>query len=122
MNIAIADCGVGILYSMAKGLERAGAKTEIVTEPRALLKAECIVLPGVGAFGAAIGALRPVLPELRFRISEGVPTLGICLGMQILFERSEESSGGGISALKGDVKRFRKGRSHQTGWDGGRFG
>ena len=122
MNIAIADYGVGNLYSIAKGLERAGAKTEIVTEPRALLKAECIVLPGVGAFGAAMDALRPVLPELRSRISEGVPTLGICLGMQILFERSEESSGEGISALKGDVKRFRKGRIPQMGWNDVRFG
>lgn len=121
MRATIVDYGVGNLYSIAKGLERAGARTELVSDPRALLKAECIVFPGVGAFGAAMDALRPVLPELRERISDGVPTLGICLGMQILFERSEESSGEGVSALRGEVKRLRAERVPQMGWNDVRF-
>jgi glutamine amidotransferase len=117
MRIAIADYGVGNLYSISKGLERAGAKTEVVSDMRRLLEADCIVFPGVGAFGAAMNALRPVLPKLRTRIAEGAPTLGICLGMQILFDRSEESAGQGLSVLSGDVKKLIAGRIPQMGWN-----
>ena len=117
MRISIADYGVGNLYSISKGLERAGAKTDIVPDMGGLLDAECIVFPGVGAFGAAMEALRPVLPKLSKRISGGIPTLGICLGMQILFERSEESKGSGLSVLKGDVRKLKAGRIPQMGWN-----
>jgi len=117
MKVAVADYGVGNLYSISKGLETAGAKTEIVTDMTALLDADCIVFPGVGAFGAAMDALRPVLPELRTRVAKGVPTLGICLGMQILFERSEESSGEGLSVLSGEVKKLTAPRIPQMGWN-----
>ncbi|HEX9908568.1 MAG TPA: imidazole glycerol phosphate synthase subunit HisH [Thermoplasmata archaeon] len=117
MKITIMDYGVGNLHSMAKGLEKAGARTEVVSDPMELLGAECVVFPGVGAFGAAMDSLRPVLPELRKRISGRMPTLGVCLGMQILFERSEESPGIGVSALKGEVRRLRKGRVPQMGWN-----
>ncbi|OGS41842.1 MAG: imidazole glycerol phosphate synthase, glutamine amidotransferase subunit, partial [Euryarchaeota archaeon RBG_16_62_10] len=75
------------------------------------------VFPGVGAFGAAMDMLRPVLPELRKAIEGGVPTLGVCLGMQILFERSEESPGEGVAVLKGEVRRLRQGRVPQMGWN-----
>jgi len=71
----------------------------------------------VGAFGAAIKVLRPVLPSLRERISQGIPTLGVCLGMQILFERSEESAGEGLGVLRGEVRRFKSGRVPQMGWN-----
>ena len=117
MEVAVADYGVGNLFSISKGLEAAGAKTRIVPDMVALLDADCIVLPGVGAFGAAMGALRPVLPKLRTRISSGVPTLGICLGMQLLFDRSEESSGAGLSVLSGEVRRLKIGRIPQMGWN-----
>jgi len=105
MKVVIADYGVGNLYSISKGLEKAGARTEIVSDMRELLEADCIVFPGVGAFGAAMDSLRPILSKLRTRIARGVPTLGICLGMQILFERSEESTGEGLSELTGEVKK-----------------
>lgn len=117
MRVAIADYGVGNLYSIAKGLERAGATTETVSDMRRLLDAECIVFPGVGAFGAAMDALRPVLAKLRQSIGNGTPALGICLGMQILFERSEESKGGGLSVLAGDVRRLKARRVPQMGWN-----
>ena len=117
MRVSIADYGVGNLYSISKGLERAGAKTDVVSDMSDLLDAECIVFPGVGAFGAAMDALRPVLSELSKRISEGVPTLGICLGMQILFERSEESRGAGVSVLQGDVRKLKAARIPQMGWN-----
>ncbi len=117
MRVSIMDYGVGNLHSIAKGLERAGAKVEIVTDPAALLEAESIVFPGVGAFGAAMGILRPTLPALRKRIEGGTPTLGVCLGMQILFEHSEESPGEGVAVLRGEVKRLRAGRIPQMGWN-----
>lgn len=117
MKVTIADYGVGNLYSISKGLERAGAKTEIVSDMRVLLDAECVVFPGVGAFGAAMDALRPVLPKLRDKLAEGIPTLGICLGMQILFDRSEESAGEGLSVLSGEVKKLRANRIPQMGWN-----
>lgn len=117
MRVTIMDYGVGNLHSISKGFERAGADVEIVADPRALLDAECIVFPGVGAFGAAMEILRPVLLDLQRRIAQGVPTFGVCLGMQILFEKSEESLGPGLGVIKGEVKRLRSGRIPQMGWN-----
>jgi len=118
MKIAVMDYGVGNLHSISKGLERAGATVDVVTNPSDLLQSDCIVFPGVGAFGAAMSVLTPVLPSLRKKIlEEGTPTLGICLGMQILFESSDESRGQGISALKGKVRRFQTDRIPQMGWN-----
>jgi len=118
MKIAVMDYGVGNLHSISKGLERAGGTVDVVSDPAQLLASECIVFPGVGAFGAAMAALNPILPELREKIlMRRTPTLGICLGMQILFERSEESRGEGISVLKGDVSKLRGPRIPQMGWN-----
>ena len=117
MKISIMDYGVGNLYSISKGLERAGANVQMVEVPEELLEAECIVFPGVGAFGAAMEVLRPVLPGLRKKVKDGTPTLGICLGMQILFEKSEESKGEGVAVIKGTVRRLRRGRIPQMGWN-----
>jgi len=117
MEVMIIDYGVGNLYSIAKGLERAGARVRVVSHPKSLLDAECIVFPGVGAFGAAMNALRPVLPSLRKHISKGTPALGICLGMQIMFEGSEESPGEGLGLFDGEVKRLKTGRIPEMGWN-----
>jgi glutamine amidotransferase len=117
MKITVMDYGVGNLHSISKGLERAGGEVEVVSEAATLLDSECIVFPGVGAFGAAMAALRPVLPSLRDKIArDATPTLGVCLGMQILFEGSEESPGEGLSVLKGDVSRLDGPRTPQMGW------
>jgi glutamine amidotransferase len=117
MRIRIMDYGVGNLHSISKGLERAGGQVEVVSDPASLIEAECIVFPGVGAFGAAMRKLAPVLPELRSALLGGVPALGVCLGMQILFERSEESSGEGVSVLKGGVRRLSAKRVPHMGWN-----
>jgi glutamine amidotransferase len=118
MKISVMDYGVGNLHSISKGLERAGGEVIVAADPARLLDSECIVFPGVGAFGAAMAALLPVLPPLRERIlTDRIPTLGICLGMQILFERSEESQGQGLAVLKGDVSRLRSERIPQMGWN-----
>ncbi len=117
MRVSLVDYGVGNLHSIAKGMERAGASVEIVSDASRLEGAECLVFPGVGAFGAAVGRLRPALPALRRAISSGTPVLGICLGMQVMFERSDESAGEGIGAFTGDVRRLRAERVPHMGWN-----
>ncbi len=117
MEISIVDYGVGNLFSIAKGFERAGANANVVSDPRQLLGAECIVFPGVGAFGAAMEVLRPVAKGLRDRILNGTPTLGVCLGMQIMFESSEESKGSGLGLFTGEVTRLAATRIPQMGWN-----
>jgi glutamine amidotransferase len=117
MRVSLVDYGVGNLHSITKGLERAGASVDMVCGPSGLEAAECLVFPGVGAFGAATERLRPALPTLRRKISSGTPVLGVCLGMQVLFERSEESAGEGIGAFKGDVRRLQADRVPHMGWN-----
>jgi glutamine amidotransferase len=117
MRVSIMDYGVGNLHSISKGIERAGAEVRVVSDPKDLLDSECIVFPGVGAFGAAMGTLRPVLPQLPESIASGVPTIGVCLGMQILFEKSEESPGRGVAVLKGEVVKLKGPRIPQMGWN-----
>lgn len=117
MRISIMDYGVGNLFSISKGLERAGADVQVVSDSKSLLEADCIVFPGVGAFGAAVEVLRPCIPALRDTIRNGTPTLGVCLGMQVLFERSEESTGEGLGILAGDVVRLKGERIPQMGWN-----
>ena len=117
MKITVVDYGVGNLHSISKGLERAGAAVQVSSSPGDISRAECIVFPGVGAFGAAMDVLRPDIAAVRSAIEGGVPALGICLGMQVLFERSDESPGEGLSVLKGSVCRLRAPRVPHMGWN-----
>ncbi len=75
-----------------------------------------MVLPGVGAFGVAAARLAPGLPSLRAALRAGQPCLGICLGMQLLFERSEEGEGEGLGVIAGDVTRLTGKRVPHMGW------
>jgi glutamine amidotransferase len=105
-RIAIVDYGMGNLRSVEKALARVGATPEIARDHDHIRAAAAIVLPGVGAFPKAMEAVRELgLDEvLRERLSAGVPTLGICLGMQLLFEASTELGGGeGLGVLRGEV-------------------
>ena len=117
MKITIVDYGIGNLHSIRKGIEKAGAKTEVVSDMGALDSAECIVFPGVGAFGEAMDKLAPAKEKLVQRLSEGMPALGICLGMQIFLDRSEESPQEGIGFVGGEVKKFDADRIPQMGWN-----
>lgn len=117
MKVSVMDYGVGNLHSVSKGLERAGASVEVVKDASSLEGAECVVFPGVGAFGAAMERLRPSVPGIRRAIDSGVPVLGVCVGMQILFERSEESEGEGLGVLSGSVKRLAAPRVPHMGWN-----
>lgn len=105
--IAILDYGVGNLYSLRRSLEALGLASVVTRDEAALRAAERIILPGVGAFGDAMEKLAAtgLVPVLLARAAAGVPLLGICLGMQLLFEKSYEyGEHQGLGLLPGQVK------------------
>lgn len=104
--IAILDYGVGNFKSLVNCFNRLGYAAEMTREPSIITRASLLVLPGVGRFETAVTALNAsgLLPTLEQRYAQGQPILGICLGMQLLFEGSEESPGyRGLGWLKGQV-------------------
>ena len=107
--IAIVDYEMGNLHSVCKGLEKAGATPKITDYSKDLERADAVVLPGVGAFDPAMRNLRNRGLEgpIKSVIASGKPFLGICLGLQILFESSEEGVERGLGIVQGKVKRFR---------------
>jgi imidazole glycerol-phosphate synthase subunit HisH len=120
--LVIVDYGVGNLRSVQKALERVGAEAVVSGDPGALEAARGVVLPGVGAFGDGMAQLRArglVEPVLR-HVEAGKPLLGICLGMQLLFEDSEEMGRhAGLDLLPGRVVRFPEGdlKVPHIGWN-----
>jgi imidazole glycerol phosphate synthase glutamine amidotransferase subunit len=105
----IVDYGAGNLRSVRNTLEAIGADYEVVNRPEAVERANRIILPGVGHFGQMIRSLDELglRQPLRERIESGIPFLGICVGLQCLFERSEESPDSvGLGILPGIVRRF----------------
>lgn len=117
MKVAIFDYGTGNLHSLAKAFENAGAEVVIESEPAQALNANALVLPGVGAFGAAAARLAAFAPSIRAALATGHPCLGVCLGMQLLFESSEEGEGAGIAALRGRVRKLQVRRAPHMGWN-----
>ncbi|MHB8585133.1 MAG: imidazole glycerol phosphate synthase subunit HisH [Thermoplasmatota archaeon] len=112
------DCGVGNLHSLRKALEKAGAHVTITTEGATIANADAIVLPGVGAFGAASEQLAPHRETILHALDQGKPLLGICLGMQLLFETSEESPGAqGLGYIRGVVEKLKAPKLPQIGWN-----
>jgi len=109
--IAIIDYGMGNLRSVQKGFERVGAAAEVTRDAERIEAAAGVVLPGVGAFGACMDNLRSfgLLEPVRRVIERGTPFLGICLGMQLLFEESEEFGPvRGLGVFKGRCVRFQQ--------------
>lgn len=107
--IGVVDYGAGNLHSVKKALDFLGLANKIVTKCPEILEVDKIIFPGVGAFGKAIQAIdeRNLRKPLLETIMSGKPFLGICLGMQLLFESSAESPGAhGLGILKGNVVRF----------------
>ncbi len=97
----IFDYGVGNLLSLKTALEKAGFTASIGTSAKDLAKADAIALPGVGSFTAASSKLDAVKETLQTKVKEGTPLLGICLGLQLFFEESEEGPGVGLAFFKG---------------------
>ncbi len=107
--IAIIDYGMGNLRSVQKAMERAGAQAKITQKPEDILEAAKIILPGVGAMRPAMEKLDALglISAIKQAIGAGKPFLGICLGLQLLFEKSNEGGDvSGLGILKGKVERF----------------
>jgi glutamine amidotransferase len=121
VRVALIDYGAGNLRSIGRALALAGAEVGVVTQAPAGQRVDGIVLPGVGAFGAAMVRLEAAgFPEwIRAQVAEGIPLLGVCLGMQLLFARSEESpTVRGLGLLPGEVNRLPGGlKVPHMGWN-----
>lgn len=108
--IIVIDYGMGNLHSVRKALQVAGADVKVSSKPSDIEKAEKIVFPGVGSFGEAMKELRrrKLVKPIKDAITCGKPFLGLCLGLQLLFETSEEAPGvKGLCVLRGEVRRFK---------------
>jgi len=116
MRVVLADYGAGNLRSVCAALERAGASPEISTDAGAVREAPLTVIAGVGHVESAARGLAPLADALRERVAAGRPLLGICVGMQLLFEESEEG-GRGLGLLDGPVRRVRARHVPHMGWN-----
>lgn len=117
MRIALFDYGAGNLHSLGKALAETGHAISVESDPRRAIAADLFVLPGVGAFQPAAARLAPALAETRAAIGGGLPTIGICLGMQLLFDESDEGLGRGLGVIPGRVERIRSPRIPHIGWN-----
>ncbi len=118
--IALVDYGMGNLGSVDKALRHIGCRVQVSSEPAVLAEAGAIVLPGVGAFDDCMRHLHGhgLVEPLKQAIAAGKPFLGICLGLQVLFESSEEGGLAGLGVVKGRVVRFKHGlKVPQIGWN-----
>ncbi len=123
--VTIIDYGMGNLRSVSKALESLGASARVSSDPKDIAAADKLILPGVGAFPAAMQELsaRGLIEPIKHAVASGTPYLGICLGLQLLFESSEEGAGAnGLAILKGRVPRFAlNGQAHlkipHMGWN-----
>lgn len=120
-NVIVVDYGMGNLRSVSKALENVGAGVEVTNDPARVRAAERLVLPGVGAFGKAVSNLEEggLKEAVRDFLGSGRPFLGICLGLQLLFESSEEDRGvEGLGYFEGMCRRFGEDlRVPHMGWN-----
>ena len=121
--IAIIDYDAGNIKSVEKALMYLGADTVLTRDPEAIEKADKVILPGVGAFGDAMSRIRGYGLEevIKNVVKKGTPFLGICLGLQLIFETSREAPGvSGLSLIKGDILKIPKGEYEKIphmGWN-----
>lgn len=118
--LAIIDYGMGNLRSVQKALEKVGAETVISQDPMEIQKADKVILPGVGAMLPAMEKLKTLglVSVIKESVESGKPFLGICLGLQLLFEKSSEGGEvAGLGIIKGNVERFQKLKVPHMGWN-----
>jgi imidazole glycerol-phosphate synthase subunit HisH len=117
MRVTLFDYGAGNLHSLAKALQTGDIDLHVETDPVAACRTDVLVLPGVGAFAHAAERLAAGREVMRQAIAGGLPTIGICLGMQLLFDASDEGEGQGLGVIPGRVRRLRAVRIPQIGWN-----
>ena len=108
VTIAVIDYDMGNLHSACKGIEKAGGHPQITDNAHDILSADAVILPGVGAFDPAVQHLRArdLESPIRDAIASGKPFLGICVGLQLLFDGSEEGKEPGLGIVPGMIRRF----------------
>lgn len=104
MRIQIFNYGAGNLFSIQAALNKEGVETTLTEDGSGMERADAIVMPGVGSFNQAAKMLP--MSRIRDAVKSGKPLLGVCLGLQLLFAKSEEGPGRGLSLLPGEVKKF----------------
>lgn len=119
MKVTIFDYGAGNMHSLRKAIASYGADVVVEPDPRRAIETDVLVLPGVGAFGLAAERLGPGRDVMRDALRQGLPCLGICLGMQLLFDESDEATpnAAGLGIFRGRVTRLRARRVPQIGWN-----
>ena len=117
MRVTIFDYGAGNLHSLAKAVRPAASELIVEEDPERAVNTDVLVLPGVGAFSSAARRLRSGRVAMRDALLAGLPCLGICLGMQLLMDDSEEGDGQGLGVITGSVTRLRTARVPQIGWN-----
>lgn len=118
LRVTVFDYGAGNLHSLVKALEAGGATVHVETDPLlAARDTDALILPGVGAFAPAAERLAAGRDVMRSALLAGLPALGICLGMQLLFDASDEGPGRGLGVIEGQVTKLRATHVPQIGWN-----
>ena len=117
MRVAILDYGAGNLHSLEKAVSATGVEVVIECDPVAAIRADALLLPGVGAFESATTMLAQHREIVTAAVTDGLPCLGICLGMQLLFDESEEGPGKGLGIIPGRVRKLAARIVPQIGWN-----
>ena len=116
--VTIFDYGAGNIHSLSKALDVGGhVEIRLERDPVLALETDALILPGVGAFTNAAQCLAPGATAMRDAILAGLPTLCICLGMQLLFDESEEGPGKGLGVISGRVRKLKARQVPQIGWN-----
>ncbi|MBK6487571.1 MAG: imidazole glycerol phosphate synthase subunit HisH [Gemmatimonadetes bacterium] len=116
-RITIFDYGAGNLHSLAKAVASFGTAPVVETDPVRAVETDVLLLPGVGAFTPAAERLAPGRDVMQQALAGGLPCLGICLGMQLLLDGSDEGTGSGLGVIPGWVTRIDAERLPQIGWN-----
>jgi imidazole glycerol-phosphate synthase subunit HisH len=119
VKVTIFDYGAGNMHSLGKAIASYGASVVVEPDPQRAIETDVLVLPGVGAFGLAAERLARGREAMRDALRDGLPCLGICLGMQLLFDASDEAepNAAGLGVFPGRVTRLRARRVPQIGWN-----
>lgn len=118
LRVGVFDYGAGNLHSLVKVLETDFTDVRVATDARdAIVDVDALVLPGVGAFAPAAARLAPARDSVAEAVRNGLPCLGICLGMQLLFHSSDEGPGDGLGLFSGRVTQLATKRVPQIGWN-----